>query len=237
MTPRTCLVVANEADADAGYVGERLERHGFRLRTLLREAGEVPPQLPITVEGADAVGAVLLLGSDWSVHSPTQPAVLTAECALVRSAQAEGVPVLGLCYGAQVVAHAFGGAVSLAQRPEIGWIDVQSEDARLVPPGPWLAFHLDVVELPPGARAVASNACGPQAFTLPGVLAVQFHPEVRPATLADWAGRAAEVVAAAGIDRHELTRQALEREPQSRAAAHALVDAFLERFPSPGACS
>lgn len=218
------LVVANVTDADAGYVGERLEQRGFELRTVHRESGEVPAE-------AGGAAVVVLLGSEWSVHAPADAATLDLECRLVRSAQGTGVPVLGLCYGAQVVAHAFGGSVSPASSPEIGFVPVDSEDEHLVPTGPWPQFHVDVLAPPADARVLARNACGVQAFLLPGVLAVQFHPEVRPATLDDWARRFPDIVAAGGLDRATLVGQARAREPSARAAAYALVDAFLDRVP------
>ncbi|MDQ1618964.1 MAG: hypothetical protein QOE19_1533 [Actinomycetota bacterium] len=221
----TALVIANSTDSDSGYVGERLTERGYLLRTLLRDKGEVP----YDVADAGDVDVVLLLGSEWSVHSPVDHESLAAECALARSARDAGVPVLGLCYGAQVLAEALGGSVSPAPQPEVGWVHVESDDEQLVPVGPWLAFHLDVVQAPPGARVVARNGCGQQAFVFPGVLGVQFHPEVRPETLDSWAGRFPELLVGAGLRREELVAEARARESQARAAAHALVDAFLDR--------
>lgn len=219
------LVVANAADADAGYVGERLAQRGFDLRTVLRESGD----LPTSVTAAGRPELVLLLGSEWSVHDPVDVTALTAECELVRDVVATGVPLLGLCYGAQVIAHATGGRVWAATVPEIGPVRVETDDADLVPAGPWTAFHTDVLEPPPAATVVARNTCGVQAFVLPGVLGVQFHPEVRPHVLDDWARRSPELVSGAGLDRAGLVARARDLEPQSRAAAHALVDAFLTR--------
>lgn len=221
-TVLVALVIANSADADTGYIGERLVERGYILQIALRDRGETPADL-------DGVDVVLLLGSDWSVHSPVDPVALEAECDLVRTASASGVPVLGLCYGAQVLAHAFGGRVSLAEQPEVGFIGVTSDDEELVPSGPWAQFHLDVVDAPPDARVVARNACGTQAFVLPGILGVQFHPEVRPEILDDWSKRFPELLVDAGVDRETLIAQSREREPEARAAAHALVDAFFER--------
>ena len=222
MTKMTALVLANSIDADTGYVGERFVQRGYLLRMALRDKGEIPTDL----DGADVV---LLLGSDWSVHSPVDAVALAAECDLVRTASETRVPVLGLCYGAQVLAHAFGGRVSLAEHPEIGFIGVTSDDEELVPSGAWQQFHLDVVDAPPDAEVIAHNACGTQAFVLPGILGVQFHPEVRPEILDDWSRRFPELLVDAGVDRETLIAQSREREPVARAAAHALVDAFLER--------
>lgn len=226
----TALFVANSTDTDPGYVGERLLRRGYARRTALRDQGGLPADLT-------GVDAVVLLGSAWSVHSPVDPEALAAECELVHAARASGVPVLGLCYGAQVVAHALGGTVSLAAVPEVGFVEVITDDSALVPAGPWAQFHLDVIEPPPDARVVAQNACGTQAFVLPGVLAVQFHPEVRPDTLDDWSRRYPEVLVGAGLDRETLVAEARDREPAARSAAYALVDAFLDRVGPQGSPS
>jgi GMP synthase-like glutamine amidotransferase len=219
------LVVANADDADAGYIGDRLEQRGFALRALHRDRDEIRS----AVTQGEVPDLILLLGSAWSVHAPVDLPALDAECALVRSAVASNVALLAICYGAQVVAHALGGSVSAAPRAEAGLIDIETDDPELVPPGPWTAFHSDVLRAPPSATVVARNGCGVQAFVLPRVLAVQFHPEVRPDVLDDWAGGDPELLADAGTNRSELFEQARSREDAARAAAHALVDAFLRR--------
>ena len=226
MSGRKALVVANVSDADAGFVGDRLVQRGFLLRTVFRDRGGVPS----TIEAAEHPDLVLLLGSEWSVHAPVDRGALEAECDLVRLARAAQVPVLGLCYGAQVLAHALGGSVTAAPQPEIGLVEVDTSDPTLVPAGPWTAFHLDVLDPPPGATVVARNACGTQAFVLPGALGVQFHPEVRPDVLDGWSRRYPELVLAAGLQPAELVRQARHREEDSRSAAYALVDTFLTRM-------
>lgn len=219
------LVVASAGDEHAGYVGERLEHRGLVLDRVLRDSGSIPRVAPADVP------LVVLLGSAWSVVTPADHATLESECALVRSAVDAGTPVLAICYGAQVVAHALGGRVERASVPEIGLTEVESHDPSLVSRGPWWAFHTDVMTAPPAASVVARNACGVQAFTLPGVLGVQFHPEVVPAKLAEWLRRFPELVSAAGVAAEDLVRQAHDRERSSRAAAYALVDAFLARSP------
>jgi GMP synthase-like glutamine amidotransferase len=217
------LVVANASDADPGFVGERLEQRGYTLRTVLREDG--PPRLA----GAGPVDLLLLLGSEWSVHAPVDAVALAAEVALVRDAVDARLPVLAICYGAQVVSAALGGAVAPAPVPEIGVVHVRSDDPALVPEGPWTSFHVDGLTPPPDAEVVARNDCGVQAFVLPGLLGVQFHPEVRPAVLDDWAGRFPDLVRDSGQQHAAMVAAAAEREAGSRTAAHALVDAFLDR--------
>jgi GMP synthase (glutamine-hydrolysing) len=219
----TLLVVANVTDPEAGHVGERFSQRGFSTERVHRDRAGTPLSTP------DGISAVLLLGSEWSVAEPVDRTALEAECSLVRSASSSGVPVLGLCYGAQVAAYAFGGRVVRAPAPEIGLVGVRSKDESLVPAGPWWAFHTDVIEPPAKAEVVADNDCGVQAVTLPGVLGVQFHPEVLPDTLGDWFRRFPSEVELAGLDPEALVAEARAREPESRRLAHALVDDFLDR--------
>lgn len=217
------LVVANSTDQDAGYVGDRFVERGHGLRTVLRDQDQIPSAVP------DGVGHVLLLGSEWSVHAPTDPEALDRELALACSARAAGVPVLGLCYGAQVLARALGGSVRPSPVPEFGLVMVESTDPDLVAAGPWCAFHTDVMEPPPTAEVVARNGCGVQAFALPGILGVQFHPEVRPDVLAGWTGRFPALAAEVGAVAADVVDEMRRREARARALAYGLVDAFLDR--------
>ena len=95
--------------------------------------------------------------------------------------------MLGICFGAQALAAALGGCVRRLERPEVGWVTVDTADAERLPAGPWMAWHEDGFTLPPLAYELASNAFGVQAFCHCRHLAVQFHPEVTPAIIADWA--------------------------------------------------
>ena len=220
------LVVANASDADPGFVGERLEQRGYQLDVVLRDG---VPGLPAAFEADDRPDLLVLLGSEWSVATPHGPARLEAETVLLRSAVTGQVPVLAICYGAQLLARAYGGEVRRAAVPEIGLVDVDTTDPELIAPGPWSSFHTDVLVPPADARTLATNGCGVQAFSLPGVLAVQFHPEVRPEVLDDWADRYPALVAAAGTTRADLLQAAAGRADESRVAAYRLVDAFLDR--------
>lgn len=221
------LLVANELDRDPGYVGERLQERGYELRTVLRDRGP----LPATTDGIDLL---VPLGSEWSVHAPNDAAIVAAEAALLLSAVTAGTPILGICYGAQILAYALGGSVERAPVPEVGWVHVETTDPELVPEGPWLEYHTDVCVPPPEVRVIASTPAAPQAFVLPdqpGVLAVQFHPEVRPALFAEWVRRWPGVAEAAGVDAADLLAETERRAPESRVAAHQLVDVYLERLP------
>jgi GMP synthase-like glutamine amidotransferase len=223
-------MVADRADSDPGFVGERLEQLGAELVPSLRE--DFPAAGPVV--DADAVDLVLLLGSHHGVSDPGREDVVGVESALVRDSLARGVPVVGICYGAQLAAHALGGRVSRAAEREIGWYYVESHDPALCPPGPWVQYHYDRFTVPEGTRSLGQSDTGPQGFALEsddGVLrlvAWQFHPEVTPEILKRWVTEDAEVLPGQGVDAEAFVAEAQQREAFSRAGAHALVDVTLD---------
>src|SRR5262249_26279100 len=142
----------------------------------------------------------------------------------LRAADAAGVPVLGVCFGAQALAAAFGGRVEKAPHKEIGWTMVDTADPALVPAGPWLEFHGDRSLPPPSARVLARNEIGVQAFALGRNLAVQFHPEVDGAQLRGWLEQGGRTEALnEGRDPDALLAEAYAQEPASRERADTLV--------------
>ena len=115
----------------------------------------------------DGVDLVLPLGSDWSVYADHVADQVAAECGLLTAAHHRAIPILGICFGGQLLAHALGGSVGPIDRPEIGWCE-----------GPWAQWHLDGFVVPPGAVELARSPSGPQAFLIGRTLGLQFHPEV-----------------------------------------------------------
>lgn len=222
--PRT-LVLANRADCDAGLVGERLTEHGHELVVAAREAtGPWPDPL--------AFDLVLHLGSDWSVYDPAHQAPVERELALARAAVEADVPVLGICFGAQLLASALGGSVTRGPRIELGWLaiepcDTNEASAPVLEPGPWFQWHGDVFEPPPDAVVLATSDVGCQAFTTGSALAVQFHPEVTPGIVARWAGNDPEPLAAAGVEAEAVVARTAAEQERVRSATARLVDHFL----------
>ncbi|WP_248895704.1 type 1 glutamine amidotransferase [Haloplanus halobius] len=100
----------------------------------------------------------------------------------VADATDRGVPVLGVCYGHQVLAEALGGRVEAMDDIELGYREVRHTGDQLFAgiDSPFLAFetHSDrVVDLPAGATRIAENDRGIQAFRHGDCWGVQFHPE------------------------------------------------------------
>lgn len=218
------LVVRHHEEDSAGFVGDALTARGATL-TVHLTPDEGPPPDPVPFDH------VVVLGASWSVNDP-EPWI-AAEVAWLRSLDR---PVLGICFGAQLLAAAFGGAVERAPVKEIGWVTVDPvPGARpAIDPGPWLQFHSDRCVLPPTAMVLATNDVCVQAFTLGQHLAVQFHPEVDAAQLRAWIehGGLAEVEAA-GLDAEALLAETVAQEPAARQRASVLVDAYLARVSSP----
>lgn len=214
------LVVQHDLEAPLGSLGGPLRARGEITSLLGREA-----PLPTTIEGYDLV---VVLGAVDSVLDQPAEGWYRNEQALLRDADAVGVPILGVCFGAQVLADTFGGSVQVLPVPEVGWTTVRSERPDLVPEGPWLNFHTDGVTPPPAARVLAvSDACV-QAFVLGPHLAVQFHPEVHADQVAYWTDWLKPSLDAAGADGEALVNQAYALEADNEARCVALVEAFLD---------
>ncbi len=215
------IVVRHHAIDDAGYIADAFAARGAELGVhLFPKGGPLPP--------LDGVDHVVILGAVWSVYEDKISDWIGAELDWIRAADAAGIPVLGICFGAQALTAAFGGEVERAPRMEIGWTTVDSLDPDLVEPGPWLEFHGDLCVPPPGARILARNELCIQAFSSGPHLAVQFHPEVDAAQVSRWltdGGRAE--AERAGQDPDKLIEQSKAEEPEAARRADRLVAAAL----------
>jgi GMP synthase-like glutamine amidotransferase len=165
-------------------------------------------------------------------HNPddTDVAEVAAERAFVQDAVARDIPVLGLCFGGQLLAAVLGGTIDRAPAPELGWHAIDTLDADTVPGGPWLQWHYDRFAVPDGATTLATSAVGPQAFAHGRHLGVQFHPESTIEIVANWARADRERLAAHGIDDGEaLLERGRRHADAAAAAAFDLFDAFWRR--------
>jgi GMP synthase (glutamine-hydrolysing) len=122
---------------------------------------------------------LILSGGPASVYEPGAPQV---DARALRS----GLPVLGICYGMQLIAHHLGGEVAPGSHREYGPALISvAEPERLFAGLPeeqpvWMSHGDHVLQLPPGFKALASSANSPCAAFSDGerILGIQFHPEV-----------------------------------------------------------
>lgn len=206
---------------EAGFIADAFAARGAQVRThLFPREGPLPD--------LDGVDHVVVLGASWSVYDERISDWMGAELDWLRSADAAGVPVLGICFGAQALTVALGGQVEAAPRSEVGWVTVSTADPDVIEPGPWLEFHGDRCLPPPGARVLASNEVCVQAYTVGPHLAVQFHPEVDGAQVSRWLGDGGRAEAErAGQDADVLLARTLAEEPAAALRAHRLVTAAM----------
>lgn len=179
------VFVADNVDRDPGLLGDLLRDDGATVRYVDRAR--------IGRSGIHA-DLLVLLGSNRSAHDPGEAEVVALESALVIRALEDEIPVIGICYGAQVLARALGGSSRRGELPECGWTEVSSDGHPLCPPGFWAQMHHDVFEPAPTSQLIGWSPAGPQAFLddSRGARAIgwQFHPELRVTTLERWLERA-----------------------------------------------
>jgi GMP synthase (glutamine-hydrolysing) len=216
------LALVHERAAGSGVFGEVIRASGAELEEWFLPDGDPPPRDP------REYGAVLAFGGGMHVDQHDDHPWLVRERALLAELLECGVPLLGVCLGAQLLAEAAGARARPVAQPEVGWHEVEvtaagARDPLLGPVAPRfraLEWHSYEFLLPRAAVALASSPACLQAYRI-GELAwgIQFHAEV---TLADFE---------AWID-EERTPEELEHlgfEPESlRARTRASIEEWNE---------
>ncbi len=228
------MLVQNSARSGPGRLPGWLAEEA--IDAVLVAGPELPERL---ANGPDAVEGLVLLGGGFMPDDDEHAPFLPRERALVREALTVGMPVFGICLGAQLIAHVAGGEVTAnsgeterGSRP-VDLLAAAGDDPLFAGLAGYeelrmIQNHQDsITTLPPGALHLAtSDECRVQAFRV-GAAAwgVQFHPEASAAGLADWDG---SKLAAEGFDRAALLAQAKADAPVNTVQARALVGAFAD---------
>jgi GMP synthase-like glutamine amidotransferase len=234
------LFIYNEHLATEALLGEAFTECGFDVDTFEVVPAERidNPAGEVTFPDPARYDVIVPLGARWPVYDDAlRRTWVGSEMQLVRDAAEAGVALLGVCFGGQLLAQAFGGSVTRSATPEIGWYDVDSDNPALVPGGPWFQWHFDRWTLPPGATEIARTPAASQAFTLGRALAVQFHPEIDRALLELWLDEDRDgEVAGVGLSHDELRTRTTELADNAAERIRGLVKGFLahvERQPCP----
>lgn len=168
-----------------GNIGTWITKKGYRLtKTLLYEDSLFPDPGEFDL--------LLIMGGTMSVYQEEEYPWLKLEKEFVRKVIETGKPVLGSCFGAQMIAEVLGGRVIKNRYKEIGWHTVRSMEGKnpdeirssklpacMFPEFTGFMWHGDTFEIPAGAmKLFESEACPNQGFIYNGnVLGLQFHPE------------------------------------------------------------
>jgi len=151
-------------------------------------------QLP---ESPRSFALIIIMGSPINVDGVANHPYLENECQFIRDAISNHIPLLGICFGAQLIAKVMGAKVFSGNKKEIGWYDIDlTSDAGADPVFFDMArrtlkvfqWHGDTFELPSGARSLAfSDLYDQQAFSYQNrIYALQFHLEVTPQIIQSW---------------------------------------------------
>lgn len=228
---RAPRLVALQNMAGGGFPRFRrhLARDGRPLRVAQAWRGEPLPSLAEC--DAILVGGSPLAAYDWEAH-----AFLREEAAFLRRAADAGLPLLGVCFGAQFLAHLLGGRAYRAPRAELGAGTVHlTEDGRRDPVLAGCPPTLDVVQWhgdsfdpPPGAVLLArGDAIRNQMFRVEHVVGIQFHPEVTEVEVTAWADADPAGVTAAGKSREGVAAECRALDAAMDRFAARLLDNFL----------
>lgn len=184
--PKTIYAIQHLAFEDLGSLEEIFYQWGFRIRYF--EAGIDDLSKALSYEGL-----TIILGGPIGVYEVADYPFLQQEINLLKVRLEKNLPTLGICLGAQLIAHALGARVYAGHRKEIGWSKLQfrlSNNNVLLPlaQNPVLHWHGDTFDLPENAILLASSEVySNQAFHISqNILALQFHLEVAADSLEKW---------------------------------------------------
>lgn len=225
------LFIYNEHLATEALLGEAFTEQGFDVDAFEVVPAERvdKPAIDVTFPDPRGYDVIVPLGARWPVYDDAlRNTWVSAEMDMVRDAADAGVALLGVCFGGQLLAQAFGGSVGRSPAPEVGWYDVASDKPDVVPGGPWFQWHFDRWVLPPGATEIARTADASQAFVLGRAMALQFHPEVDHDLLERWLADDLDGEVAATGRSHDELRAATDQLAGSAAQrVRGLVRGFV----------
>jgi GMP synthase (glutamine-hydrolysing) len=187
---RVLSVVHDPAHTGGGGLFEKVvAERGDTLDRWVVADGEAAPGKPSLWD------AVMVFGGAMHPDQDAEHPWLGGEVAFIAEALSQGVPTIGVCLGAQLVARAAGAGVGPAERPEVGWFAVELSDdgardpvvGALPPRVDAFQWHYYTFELPDGAVQLAANANARQGYRLGDrTWAIQFHAEVERHMLDRW---------------------------------------------------
>jgi GMP synthase (glutamine-hydrolysing) len=171
-----------------------------------------------TLPALDEVDGIVSFGGIQSVLDGG----LEAEAAWMREAVAADIPVLGVCLGAQLLAHALGGKVVRRPKRLVAWVPLVGEWE-----GHGLHWNEDGFEPPPGAVELLQRPDGfCEAFRVQRATGIQFHPEVDATALDGWYAEWGDVLEPAGVTEADARAADARHLPGQAALAETIFGEF-----------
>lgn len=222
------LIIEHDPLSTPERVGDHLESRGFTLDPYVVVESIDDPEVTAAFPERDGYDIVVVMGAPWSAYEPRVQGWVRPEVEFVRTHLDRGSPVLGICFGAQIMSTSLGGAVFPSLVPEYGWTEVESEEPALAN-GPWFQYHADEFTLPAGTTPLANNDSGLQAFSHGRSLGVQFHPEVTPSLIQSWCDVGGDrKLMDAGIEIDALLEETERLTQVTQPALERMIDWWLD---------
>jgi len=227
--PPRLLFVQNCPAEGIGVFANRLEERAIPWLIVRPYAGEPLPPL-------DGCDAVIVGGTPVSVNEINDHESLMAEALWLKKALDLGTPVLGICFGAQLLARLLGAEVKRNPVMEIGAYPVCLTSAGHGDPlfqgFPWafpvFHWHGDTFDIPPwGLWLALGHDCPNQAFRMGNAIGLQFHLEVGAEEAGRWAAAYADELRGHGKSRDQVVKECRALEPRMAGLAALLLDNFL----------
>lgn len=229
--PVTLTVIRNDPDSGPGRLLDWSDAAGIAVDLVKADEGDEIPT------AATELDAVVMLGGGFLPDVDDRKPWLPAERALVQDCLEHGVPVLGICLGAQLLAHVGGGRVEGDfGMPEKGVTELTPQPAAaddvlfqaFSAPTFGIESHRDqITQLPDGAHLLmSSERCRNQAFRLGAAAwATQWHPESSAARIATWSD---DKLTELGFSPEDVKRVAREHEAQLESTWQAFFGRFVD---------
>jgi GMP synthase (glutamine-hydrolysing) len=228
------LAIVHQPDAGPGVFADEMRARGVELEEWrMSRRGEGPPREIAAYDG------ILTFGGEMHVDQEDKHPWLRFEKDFLAAVVEDGVPLLAVCLGSQLLAEAAEGSARRAGRPEIGWHRVElteegENDPLLGPLAPGFEafqWHSYEAEPPPGAKVLARSPVCVQSFRVgERAWGIQFHAEVTAADAGKWIDdyRNDEDAVRSGLDPEVLREETRDRIEAWNQLGRELCRRFLD---------